>query len=66
MPAVTPVFRLLGVLVAAYVVYALAAGVIYARSGVWGRMFRRDEDGWRYWSAIVAYSLLVVMLLFLF
>jgi len=48
-------FRLLGVPVAAYVVFGLATGSIYARSGVWGRTFRRDEDALGYWSAIAGW-----------
>ena len=56
----------LGVLVAAYVAYGLATGAIHAKSGVWGRTFRRDEDATGYWSAIAAYALLAAMLVFLF
>ena len=59
-------FRLLGVLVAAYVAYGLARGAIYAKSGIWGRTFRRDEDAVGSWSAIVGYSVLAAMLFFVF
>ena len=59
-------FKLLGVFVAAYVAYGLATGAVYARSGLWGRTFRRGEDAFGYWSAIVAYSILAAMLLVLF
>ncbi|HTY17904.1 MAG TPA: hypothetical protein VMH82_09270 [Myxococcota bacterium] len=59
-------FRLLGVLLALYVVYGMANGEVYARSGVWGRTFRRDEDAWGYWSAIAAYTALTLALLFYF
>ena len=59
-------FKLLGVLVACYVVQALASGAVYARSGVWGRTFRRAEDALGYWSALVAYSLLSLALVFVF
>ncbi len=61
----TSVFGLLGALVAAYVVYGLVTGAIYAKSGVWGRTFRRDENAVGYWSAI-GYSVLAAMLFFLF
>ena len=59
-------FKVLGVLVAAYVAYGLATGAIHAKSGAWGRTFRRDEDATGYWSAIAAYALLAAMLVFLF
>ncbi|HET7546810.1 MAG TPA: hypothetical protein VFJ86_03530 [Usitatibacter sp.] len=59
-------FKVLGVLVAAYAGYGLATGTIYGRSGIWGRTWRRDEDAWGYWSAIVAYLVLALMLIFLF
>jgi hypothetical protein len=59
-------FKVLGVLVAAYAVYGLSQGEIYGRSGIWGRTFRRDEDAFGYWSAIVAYAVLALMLLFVF
>ena len=64
--SLTSLFKLLGVLVAAYVAYGLATGAIYAKSGVWGRTFRREEDALGYWSAIVAYTVLAAMLFFLF
>ena len=62
----TSVFRLLGVLVAAYAAYGLATGAIYAKSGAWGRTYRRDEDARGYWSAIAAYSFLAALLIFVF
>jgi len=61
-----PMFKILAVLVAIYVAYSLATGSVYARSGWWGRTFQRSEDGWRYWSAIAAYSVLVILLFFVF
>jgi len=66
MSASIGLFKLLGVLVGAYAGYGLYSGEIYGRSGVWGRTFRRDEDRLGYWSAIVAYVVLALMLLFLF
>jgi hypothetical protein len=57
-------FRLLGVLLGLYVAYGVANGEVYARSGVWGRTFRRDEDSWSYWSTIVVYCGLTLALLF--
>jgi hypothetical protein len=62
----TEIFRLLAVLVACYVAFGLVTGEVYAKSGVWGRSFRRDEGGLGYWSAIGAYALLALMLGFVF
>jgi hypothetical protein len=57
---------LLGVLHALYVVRTKVAGAVYAKSGIWGRTFRRDDDRFGFWSAIVAYSLLSLAMLFVF
>lgn len=58
--------KLLGVLVACYVVYALAHGEIYAKSGIWGRTYRRDDDATKFWTTVVVYSLLSIALVLLF
>lgn len=59
-------FRLLGVLVICYVAYSLAAGEVYARYGMWGRTARRDEEPFKYWSGVISYSVLALLLFFLF
>jgi hypothetical protein len=59
-------FQLLGVAVGGYVAYGLVTGEIYAKSGVFGRRLRRDEESFGYWSAIGAYTVLCAMLLFWF
>jgi hypothetical protein len=59
-------FKLLGAAVGFYLLYALSTGAVYARSRAWGRAFRRAEDATGYWSAIGAYAVLAVMLLFVF
>jgi hypothetical protein len=61
-----PLFILLGLLLAAYVVQALVTGTVYAKSGVWGARFSRSENALRYWSALVCYGLLSLALLFVF
>ncbi len=61
-----PLFTVLGLLLAAYVVQSLFTGTVYAKSGVWGAWFRRSDDAFRYWSAIVCYGLLSLALLFVF
>jgi hypothetical protein len=59
-------FRALGLLLAGYIVVAVLNGAVYAKSGVWGRTFRRAEKPLRYWSAIAAYALLSLALMFWF
>jgi hypothetical protein len=59
-------FRILGLILALYVVRSYVLGQVYARSGAWGREFARSTDPWGYWSAICSYSLLSLGLLFLF
>ncbi len=59
-------FKLLGILLACYVALSLERGVVYAKSGPWGRHFHRDEDKYGYWSAIVCYVLLSLALIFIF
>ena len=59
-------FKCLGVLLACYVVLALQRGAVFAKSGPWGRTYRRDDDRIGYWSAIVCYVMLSFALLFVF
>jgi hypothetical protein len=59
-------FKVLGLLLAGYVVMAVLSGAVYAKSGVWGRTFRRMDRPLRYWSAIAAYTVLSVALMFWF
>jgi len=59
-------FRLLGALVTCYVAYSLAVGEVYARYGVWGRTARRGEEPFKYWSGVISYSVLALLLFFLF
>jgi hypothetical protein len=59
-------FDALGVLLAGYVVMAVVNGAVYAKSGVWGRTFRRVDEPLRYWSAVAAYALLSLALIFWF
>jgi hypothetical protein len=55
-------FRLLGVLLAAYPIQALHSGHLCARSGLFGRDLSRDAQPFGYRSAVVA--LLAAALLF--
>lgn len=59
-------FKTLGLLLAGYVVISVLNGAVYAKSGVWGRTFRRMDGPLRYWSAIAAYTVLSAALMFWF
>jgi hypothetical protein len=59
-------FNILGVLLACYVVQALRTGAVYAKSRGWGRTFTRADDTFGYWSAVGAYGLLSLALVFVF
>ncbi len=60
------IFQILGVCAASYVVYSFMTGEVYVKSGLWGRTFRRDEEPWKYWGAIIPYSVLAIALIFFF
>ena len=59
-------FRILGALIVCYVSYTLAAGEVYARYGAWGQTVRRDEEPFKYWSGVISYSVLALLLFFVF
>ncbi len=59
-------FKALGIGVVAYVAYGVATGAVYARSGASGRTFYRDQEPFKYWSAIGSYGVLALLLLFVF
>lgn len=59
-------FKILGLLLFCYVIYGLVTGDIYGRSGVWGKTYRRENNALGYWSAISAYILLTLALIFFF
>jgi hypothetical protein len=59
-------FKILGIVVLGYVAQCLYTGRTFAKSGVWGREFARDEHPFHYWSAVVAYALLAVALMTVF
>jgi hypothetical protein len=60
------VFKILGILVALYVVYALAAGQVYAKRGPWGATSKRSDDPFNYWAAVAVYTGLSAALVFVF
>lgn len=58
-------FKSLGLMVAVYVAHSVITGAVYARHGMWGRTFRREDEPVAYWSAIAAYGALALMLVFI-
>lgn len=61
-----PVFQALGILLAIYVIYALANGTVYAKHRWSYKAFRRDESPGTYWPIIVIYAGLSLALYFVF
>jgi len=59
-------FKILGVLLAIYIVHCLTTGAVFAKRGPWGRTFRRDENAFGYWGAIGSYVVLALALLLFF
>ena len=53
-------------LMAAYVTRALVTRVVYAKAGIRGRTYHRNEQPFEYWSAIGAYTVLTLALAFWF
>jgi hypothetical protein len=60
------VFKILGVLVGLYAVYALVAGQVYAKRGPWGATSKRAEDPLNYWAAVTVYLGLSAALILVF
>jgi hypothetical protein len=61
-----PFFQTLGVLLAIYVIYALACGRVYAKDRWKGATFERGVQPGRYWTTIVIYAGLSAALYFVF
>lgn len=59
-------FKLLGVLVCLYSVYAAVTGRVIARSGPWARVVSRQESPEYFWLVIVIYAGLSIALFFFF
>ncbi len=59
-------FKLLGALLAGYVVLCVLRGQVHARRRLWGETIMRDEAPGRYWTVIVVYSALAVALVTVF
>lgn len=56
-------FKLLGVLLAAYTLIAALKGEVYAKSGIWGRTLSKRESPGHFWITVVIYGALSAVLL---
>jgi hypothetical protein len=59
-------FKLLGLLVALYTLYAVLNGEVFARSGPWGKMISREDSPRYFWAVIVCYVALALALMTVF
>ena len=59
-------FRVLGILVALYTLYAACTGRVYAKSGPGGRLILRTESPRYFWTVIAIYIGLSIVLMTVF
>ena len=59
-------FKLLGLVLAVYVVFAAVTGQVLVKAGMGGRRVHRDESPEYFWVCIVIYAGLAVALMTLF
>ncbi|HEX6315529.1 MAG TPA: hypothetical protein VFZ73_11745 [Gemmatimonadaceae bacterium] len=59
-------FKLLGVAVAVYTVYAIMRGEVHAKDGPGGRIVSRVRSPEYFWMVVVTYSALAIALLTVF
>lgn len=59
-------FKLLGALLAIYVIYAILRGEVYAKAGARGRVVSREESPEYYWVMIACYVGLSIALVAVF
>lgn len=59
-------FKLLGIAVAIYTLYAAQRGEVYAKHRAWGRTIRRSDEPRYFWAVIAVYGLLATALLTIF
>ena len=61
-----PLFQTLGVLLAIYVIYAIASGRVHTKDHWKGATLERDAQPGQYWTVIVIYAGLSLALYFVF
>ena len=60
------VFDVLGVCLSIYTAYAAASGAVFARHRAWGRTVLRIDEPTYFWSIILIYGALSVVLILWF
>jgi hypothetical protein len=60
------IFRILGLLVALYTIYASVTGEVYAKSGASGRTVSRHESPRYFWTVVAIYAALSMALMTIF
>lgn len=61
-----PLFKLIGGLILLYALYAFATGEVVVKSGMGGKRYKRDAAPVPYWSSVVFYVLLAIVVMTLF
>jgi hypothetical protein len=56
-------FKLLGLVVALYTLYAVLNGEVFARSGQWGKIISQDDSPRYFWGVIAIYAALALALM---
>jgi len=59
-------FKVLGIALGLYTVYAAATGEVFAKSGAGGRTVSRAESAEYFWMVIAIYTVLALGLVFVF
>lgn len=59
-------FKMLGLFLGLYALYATLVGKVYAKSGVWGKTVLRTESPGYFWMVIVIYYGLAIALMTVF
>ncbi|MGN6848047.1 MAG: hypothetical protein ACTHJK_01000 [Sphingomicrobium sp.] len=55
-------FRIIGLLVGLYALFAMLRGEVIAKSGVWGRTISRRDEPANFWMTVAIYGGLAVAL----
>ena len=55
-------FKMLGLILGLYTLYAVVTGEVYAKSGTWGRTVSRAESPEYFWVVIFIYASLALAL----
>ncbi|HNE27315.1 MAG TPA: hypothetical protein PLH12_09250 [Pseudomonadales bacterium] len=59
-------FKIIGILVAAYAAYCVLRGEVFIKSGAWGKSISRDESPTEFWLYVTVYAGLAIALMTVF